>query len=99
MGFAVLKAGGRNLVHFAQTYSGAELYSLIMSEPKRACFDHALATEDGGRILIKSRCKTCGFSGIVSAADGSLANWETQHVCGTARPFYSRLPNNGPELC
>ena len=86
--------------HIAQTRPGVEQYRWeIMSEPIRDCFDHALVIEDDGRVRIKSTCKACDFSGIVSVADGSLMNWKTQHVCGHVRPFSSRLPNNGPQLC
>jgi len=34
-----------------------------------------------GHRRIRSTCKRCGASQLVSAADGTLRKWEEQHVC------------------
>jgi len=35
----------------------------------------------GGRVLVKSTCRYCGMSMLLSAADGSLQKWERWHEC------------------
>lgn len=55
-------------------------------------FDHKPARVQG-RLLLESICVHCGNAKIVSAADGSLAEWETRHVCTDAkRPAEKSLP-------
>ena len=44
-------------------------------------FDNALAYDEENRAVIKSTCKKCGESKLVSIRDRSLAKWEAQHVC------------------
>lgn len=51
----------------------------------------------GDSILIKSTCKRCGESDVVSVMDGSLQIWETGHACAgqkkdvqSARPAAAR---------
>jgi hypothetical protein len=44
-------------------------------------FDNAPAYDEDGRVVIKSSCRKCGESKLVSIRDGSLAKWESQHVC------------------
>jgi len=35
----------------------------------------------GTRVLIKTTCRYCGMSMLLSAADGSLQKWERWHEC------------------
>jgi hypothetical protein len=35
----------------------------------------------GDRLLIRSTCKFCGASRLVSREDGSLQKWENGHDC------------------
>ncbi len=44
-------------------------------------FNHDMARDVDGRIRVKSTCKQCGAYKLVSVRDGSLARWESQHVC------------------
>jgi hypothetical protein len=44
-------------------------------------FENALAYDEENRAVIKSTCKKCGESKLVSIRDGSLAKWEAQHTC------------------
>jgi hypothetical protein len=44
-------------------------------------FDNAPAYDEDGRIVIKSTCRNCGESKLVSVRDLSLPRWESQHVC------------------
>ena len=73
---------GRRVSCFAQTCRAAD-FSLepIMSTPENLEFEHALAFSEEGHVRIKSTCKRCGVSGIVSVRDGSLVNWESRHAC------------------
>ena len=48
-------------------------------------FDNAPAYDEDGRLVIKSTCKKCGESNLVSVRDRSLAKWELQHACDGAR--------------
>lgn len=34
-----------------------------------------------GTVRIKSTCKRCGEFQLVNIRDGSLAEWESNHVC------------------
>lgn len=43
------------------------------------------AVHDGASIKILSVCTTCGESRVVSAADGTLREWEQSHRCGGVR--------------
>jgi hypothetical protein len=60
-------------------------------------FKHELVLlEPHSHLFIKSMCKRCGASGVVSVYDGSLEKWEDGHEC-QKRPqtatlaFLSRL--------
>ena len=60
-------------------------------------FKHELVLrEPHSHLFIKSMCKRCGASGVVSVYDGSLEKWEDEHDCQN-RPqtatlaFLSRL--------
>ncbi len=44
-------------------------------------FDHEVSHGVSGRTLIKSTCKLCTASQIVSTHDGSLQVWEDRHTC------------------
>ncbi|MGB9255291.1 MAG: hypothetical protein WCC25_10700 [Candidatus Korobacteraceae bacterium] len=48
-------------------------------------FDHTLARDEEKRALIKSTCKNCGASKVVSIRDGSMAEWEYAHICKNVR--------------
>lgn len=48
-------------------------------------FDHQLAKDKRGRIRIKSMCKKCGTSELVSVMDDSLTRWEDGHKCRTEK--------------
>ena len=37
----------------------------------------------GIRFLIESECNGCGLSRLVSSQDGSLAQWEREHICSS----------------
>jgi len=52
-----------------------------MSDPARPDFSHAPAYADEHRVLIKSTCKKCGESALVSIIDGSAKKWELMHRC------------------
>jgi len=43
-------------------------------------FEHEL-TRSEGRVLLRSTCRHCGASKVVSRADGSLEEWESEHGC------------------
>jgi hypothetical protein len=68
--------------------------------PRRAganSFKHEpVLREPHPHLLVKSMCKRCGASGVVSVYDGSLEKWEDGHEC-KKRPqtatlaFVSRL--------
>lgn len=45
-----------------------------------AVFEHKDAWREG-RVIIESRCRRCGASALVSHADGSLEQWEREHIC------------------
>ena len=60
-------------------------------------FKHELVLrEPHSHLFIKSMCKRCGASGVVSVHDGSLEKWQGEHEC-QKRPqtatlaFLSRL--------
>jgi len=60
-------------------------------------FEHELVLRElHSHLFIKSMCKRCGASGVVSVHDGSLEKWEGRHECQN-RPetatlgFFSRL--------
>jgi hypothetical protein len=44
-------------------------------------FDNAPAYDEDGHIVIKSTCRKCGESKLVSVRDLSLKKWESQHTC------------------
>jgi hypothetical protein len=44
-------------------------------------FNNDPAYGEDGRLVIKSTCKSCGASQLVSVRDGTLAKWESQHEC------------------
>jgi hypothetical protein len=54
-------------------------------------FDHGLFRDADGRGRIKSACTRCGAFKVVSLADGSLADWESQHDCGNLRQMKPRI--------
>ncbi|HZZ41146.1 MAG TPA: hypothetical protein VFE06_18555 [Acidobacteriaceae bacterium] len=54
-------------------------------------FDHQLVRLQG-RLLLDSICVHCGNSKIVSAADGSLTDWEAGHLCTNARKPAEKIP-------
>jgi hypothetical protein len=56
-----------------------------MSDPARPDFSHAPAYADEHHVLIKSTCKKCGESALVSIVDDSVKKWELTHRC--AVPF------------
>jgi hypothetical protein len=39
--------------------------------------------KDGERSLILTNCQMCGASRIATSYDGSLQEWESEHVCDT----------------
>jgi len=43
-------------------------------------FKHELVVHEP-HLLVKSMCKRCGASGVVSVYDGSLEKWEDEHEC------------------
>jgi hypothetical protein len=47
-------------------------------------FDNAPAYDEDGRLVIKSTCRQCGESKLVSVRDRSLAKWESRHACMNA---------------
>jgi hypothetical protein len=46
------------------------------------------SAEKGERLLIRSKCKQCGVSALLSHADGSLEQWEREHT-----PVCPHLPD------
>jgi hypothetical protein len=52
-----------------------------MQLERTRAFDNALAYDEENRAVIKSTCKQCGESKLVSIRDRSLTTWEAQHVC------------------
>jgi hypothetical protein len=53
--------------------------------PQTLSFAHMPIRIDD-RILIESCCAVCGESRIVSAADGSIVEWERGHRCEETVP-------------
>ncbi len=48
--------------------------------PEKQAFDHQPARVKE-RLLLESTCLRCGESRLVSAADGTLEDWEDTHLC------------------
>ena len=44
------------------------------------------------RLRIRSVCRSCGASRVVSVLDGSLETWKEQHVCEKKGPAHAEPP-------